>query len=115
MPVREERDVAIRCQRTRDHCLRAGRDLLDRFAIRKAIAEGRPARPGALNIGSAEALVRAVVPFAQIRFDLSLGTETGEFACPAGALHRARQYKREGVPGEFRAQRAGLRFAFWRK
>ena len=61
-----------------------------------------------MDVGRGAPFVVAIVPLAQIGFDLRTGAETGQFASAPRALERACEDQRKVVTGEFRGQRRGL-------
>jgi hyperosmotically inducible protein len=100
MSMGEERHIAFRRDRPRNYGAGTLGHLLDGFPTRYTVPEQRPTWALAPDIGSRAALIRPVIPFDEIGFDLCDGAEAGEFARPAGTLQRAGENQAELVPAQ---------------
>src|SRR5215218_10354706 len=104
VPMREQRDVAARGERTLDHPVGAGAGVLERLAARRPVAPDVPAGPLLPDLERGPPLVLAVAELAQVLQDLGALSEARQLAGVPRALHRAGGHVLEVVPRETLAQ-----------
>src|SRR2546428_8070043 len=75
VPARKEQDVPPDLAHPTYHPVSPRSDLFGRLATRTAVAEQLPARALGVDFGAGATLVRAVVPFEEVRLDFGDGTE----------------------------------------
>ena len=104
MAARKHQHVAADRAHPGDDAVGAGAGFVRRFAARAPVAEKLPAGPLAQDLGGADTLVFAVIPFDEVRlglgFDLRPWTKPGERAGARGTLERACQHPDEAEPAQ---------------
>ena len=111
LAMREECDVFAKAAKPRNEAVGAGRYLCSRLTARTTVAEDVPVGRGLSYFSSRKALVCAIVPFCEVRFDLGFVSKARERTCLAGASARTGQDTRERNGLQKRQQSAGLHLA----
>jgi hypothetical protein len=111
VPARKEQHVAVHCPHPASHPVGPRPDLVRQLPSRAAVAEQLPVRALGTDVGAGETFVRAVVPFEQVRLDLSRGGEAGQLARPDRPLQGAREHPGERQALEPLSELARLDFA----
>src|SRR3954468_3428434 len=95
MSMRKCDDVPINGANAREHTVDARLNLFRAFPAGSAVFENLPSRPLRQNLLSRRSFVFAIIPFHQIRLEVSLRRKAGQFTRFPGALERTRQNKRK--------------------
>src|SRR5262249_37107965 len=111
VPAREQQHVPPGRAHPLHHPVGTGADLFRRFPPRAAVTEQVPARSRRTNLGGAEALVLAVIPFDQVAIDLGPGPEAGQLAGPGRTPQRTGEDRGERQPFQALAEAAGVALA----
>jgi hypothetical protein len=105
--VGEDEGVAGHRAGAGDDEVGAGGDLREGFAAGARVSEDVPAGNFFANLFGGEALILAVIEFAEVVLDLGAFAKAGEFAGLAGALHGTGEDEGEGQAGEAMTKSGG--------
>lgn len=111
LAVREERYVAAESAQMVDESIAACRYRRGQLTERTAVREYIPIGAFSADIDGSEALVSAVIPLDEIRFDNRLRTQTRQLARATRALSRTHQDRSEFDARQAHTQFARLSFA----